>query len=727
MPIADRYLLEMDLEGTVVAQKPAHDGFRFAWSSVVNMGTGSTQAAAKWWVNPLDYTLQLKPLQMLPDWKTSGTAANIRLALAAFTSSGEITDWEAFSYRCAGDTFFLNLNNNHDTLTSNRTYKPNQAFFITFRNQSAPADEFEMIRIGFGGYTLSLYSEGWFNLSEGSGAHALGAGVGKRGYFVKTPHDCSREMVQLLIQPYKARKILIWSPSHGGGCIWTDPRLPAKLTYPTDTCAPSNEITAAGPLTVSFPSATGIVQPMHAVYPWDSGGDSVEFTTPVVSLTDTPAAIGVANNTDLWEMARDGGMLIMGIMDESTTSLWTAGQNYSIRYQMYANKGTDDCRAESTPFIYGARILWPVGTGETRTGVPLDPSSYMTALSISHSPGANGLTGSMTLKDTDTLFGAGKLPYNRLIRLSFGADVAFLGFARNPKRVESTEPTHTMITFDLVGLMNGRSEEVMLPSRGPFDGMLVADVVKYLFELMGATETTDYVLPELGDLRMPDSGHPGSFVCVPEGGDTVGVWLRRIETLTGYQFMEKSVAGAWVYVMYYPSDTEASAKTLYQSRDGVTPAEHEIVRGWLEDGVAGEATCIGLDYCTDEGKHVLLEVCDDLAEDPAPSGDRPENWWGERKQILLRDNHARNDAVADLIMSGLIDRPGVMDAIVLATCQSHYDPALWPMGSVTVVDKEAVSTVWKILQMNWSITRDATTPERVYWRPCTYILERKAV
>jgi len=451
-------------------------------------------------------------------------------------------------------------------------------------------------------------------------------------------------------------------------------------------------------------------------------------------LEDDPTTIGVANNTDLWEMARDGGSLSMDIWDDTTDSQWTAGNGYRAHYGMRANAGPEGGRANSTPFIYGARIQWPVGTPETRTGVPLDLSAYMTDLSISHAPGANTLTGRMTLKDTDTLFGADALPNNRLMRLSFGTDVAFLGFARSPKRQEYpippggyTSSPHTSITWDLVGILNGRSESTMLPARGPFDGMLVADVAVYLFELMGATETTDYVLPELGDLRMPDSGHPGSFVCVPEAGDTVGVWLRKIELFTGYQFMEKSVAGSWVYVMYHPSDTAASAKTLYKSRDGVTPTEDQIIRGWNEEGVGAEATLLALDYCNDRGQHCLLEVYDDVAEDPTPSGDRQENWWGERKQVLLRDNHARNDAVADLIMGGFIDRPGVMDAIRLATCQGHYDPILWPMGTVSVVDKAAVSVDWKILQMNWSVVRDSTTPARVCWRPCTYALERKAV
>lgn len=686
MAIGDQFQVLFDvgqtgLSSNSVTTPEQHDGFGFSWC-VPNVDLNTD-----YWVTPLYPILQLRPLQLKREWSMTATGDYARLRKTDFNITA--ANWDEIEYLCGGDYFLLSKNTNEPVVTL-RGYSANQAFVISFRAFGMRGDSYEAITIGFGQYTLHVYSDAQAML-QGSG---LPVG-GKRGRFAKTSQNISGELVTIVIQPMAGNKILFWSPTHDGGFILTNTAMDESLL--------DNMITTGGPLSVQFPESQGMVQAMHAVYP-----DSAEFVTPVRTLPYAPPAdIEVEIDADpmprVWYTGNGTTVNTKFYKADADEEIAWDGDTDAYRVQFTLTGSNDafnsDARPNWTPFVTGFWCYFP-GTIEAKENDPHDGTDDITTLSLSYSYGREGVTGSLTLRNGGE-WGADDLPVSRMVEVLIGSPV-FVGFAARPVVVEASAASCRMLSYELLSVLKRRAETVQLPTLGAFDGQRVEDVVRYLFTLCGADET-NIVIPDLGNMRFETSGHAGTFLYKPIAGDTVGKWFDRIEQKLGYTFDERTEDGVWKVRMFHPDDPTDVVKTFQLDTPGDNAAW-----SFREECSEPECNILAFYWCDKDNKPCEMVITDEESLSPTGTGLR------EPRRVLIKEGYTRDAEFMRRQALALMARPGVMDAIRTATWQGQYHPDLFPNDTVTVTGKGD----YRLLNISVEFVCDTTN---AYYRPATYV------
>lgn len=702
------------------------------------------------WVDPITFSLSLRPYQLDPTWNTIATGNYARLAKSAFTFA-DSTKWTQADRDCASDYWLHGEDCSNDWGLTASTWDKNRGWFIAWFANNTGSDVFEEIQFGWNssasgasGPSARVWSNGqvevWKDgiyLGSGSisGKETQSSIPGQTG-----GNDALTTMVLLAI-PMRKREILFYSPTTGAGFAWVfediaedddDPTItPASkfwflkpsgsatiqvcpLTYPTSGYACSTACTFA------YPPETGREEGTPTVY-YDVPGYGTQTVSASIVKTDGSTAF-TPNDSDQAALAK--------------VSIASTGN--------------------STPFVYGALVgygpVFSYTDDSEETEIPLsaeDGEPVVAALSLSVTERAGDTRFHLSIRNWRASSIAG-LDYqsNRPVLIKVGDQILMDGRADAPSETCYANEELDTLDFEIrdcwVMLENYRFQDPV-----PLDGVTLKAALEFILVTAGVDpdlidiEDPGYTLPKIS------SKCAGDWNILIETGDTASDWIDRLfESYAGNWFYDiVPAASGPMFVARSPEGmdqtpilelyrTRAEANAWFESL-GYTPEEANLygasalVQSWKAHPIAPEANEVrvtGQDPRT--GLPLQAYRRDHSAIDPTlPPSSRPANWRGELLRYGLGEPALTTQDGVNKCVELLYPRLTAVRYMAEWDGQMIFQPdgaPIWKGGTVTVSDEgDYRITAFSVDFLKETID-DSSEGGKVLHRPARYMAEQIA-
>jgi hypothetical protein len=672
-------------------------------------------------------TILLTPVQFNANWLTTGTGAYARYGKPDYLLTTP-DSWREHDLKFSGDTYLHALNTNEVVYTG-ATFDKNRGVFLSWFAYNAGNDGFLQMQCGWdeGGaaeVSLNFYAGGQVEVYRNG---AL-AGTGNLTTLQNYPQEAvggqqqANQTIDVLLIPCRRRELLILSNQGGGFNV----RFEDIDEYDDDPT-----ITGPGRFWWQVPEGQATVQFAPARY---------ATSGYALSAVNTWRFAPLSGQTHTEEAYYDepgygsGGLTATLVETDGSTTFVPDDSNDQSRIRVDL---TGD--GESTLFLYGASSVFAAQVGNT-VDDPTTIDAYLTGCEwdVPDDPENVSLTLTVTDPNGVEALGATELrtQANRNVRASIGAVAILTGRVARPEWRDSANSEAAEIILacrDYAEVF----ERYRINDPTPFDGLTVTEAIETLCGLPGFADaafdvdTIDYILPSIG------SNSKGEWALLPEVGDTVGEWIRRLwETYArNCLYGWKPTASGPVFGFYVEADMSTVADvTLYG-----TQAESVSVGGypagtwgaWYRQydeqplpAEANEVRVIGRDPRTK--LPIFSTYIDYAAQDPTTAvASRPVNWWGEPLKYAWIDESITTQEDANYCL-GVI-QPRLTSVRTMAEWEADFllkndGAAIWRGDVVTLYGRGRfrVRALSGRTEVEGAETLDE--PERV-WRPTRYIGE----
>lgn len=602
----------------------------------------------EWWlakslnvyVEPKTYTAMLAPYCFTNGWSTSGyeTANYYRFHKTDYSftyAEGASGSYEEHNIRHPYDTYLLQIGDGAIVKT-NTSYPVNRPFYLSVFVNNVGNDNYEVLNCGWGGndgaggkdLSLRFWSNGTLEVWRGS------ARLGNTNYVTRkkehqtenndgtpgAPQDqVSQETIDFLLVPFRRDELLI--VSNKGAATFPFPEFDVDPNNPSPTIAASGQFWWYLPeggqcscAAVKFAETGDLVS-----HPYTFRSPSVSGQT--FSVSDYHSHPGYGTQT-----------VLSYLYNASGTAAFTAGVD---QIGTIATFLTGD--GDSTPFVYGAKAVFPSITASTPgTGTNIQPITM--SLNMSDSPADTKLTFTFAASDVDP----NKLNTvgNRGVAVYLNDYEIFRGRSGMPKKVKGRGLAPDIITYECQDYW-GVLDKYLMTNPTPFDGLSIYDAWTELVTMPGSCltdiEAIDFPIPDIS------KASDGKWASLPDVGDTISTWILKLKdafagnwsvgwkpATSGPTFMAKSwatlSASAAVVTLYDGVDSAIAGGVassamndlwFYNSYDEqrLAPESNEVWVMWRHPKTSAVNRVVDWDP-------------NSLSPTIAVSG-RTDNWWGE--------------------------------------------------------------------------------------------------
>jgi len=582
--------------------------------------------------DPIEGTVFLRPVQLTPEWSVTAGEDYARFRQAN-TSVADDPNWEEINYRFSGDVFLAGkdpLQTKDDVITFFGTpgqgLAQNRGLFLEFFAFGRRAQNYELVRLVFGGYTFALWSNGYMEWSDDTTLLAW-------GYIQKDHRIDTGIMQRLLIMPLRRNQVLFWL-ERGGALLWTHPTL--------DYARTDNVITAASQPTIQFPGGKGFFQLSFLTFksPGSIRGPVTMFPyvpTPAATMesvieSDVPSGCGFVQS---WLTATD---------PENPDPLTDAGftpDGEADNAYYYITMSSSPPR-QYTPTLYRIELVIGHELRDPYTSVnDLTPLVTEAKLSV----GEEGETSlSMTVKEPDTVEGLDQIT-NVHVRLLDATDEFFYGMTGAPEFEDAPRDPNTTLLRVEVRDMWKRLMNFRLSSDEFYDGQLHQKVIEKIALKAGFSADDLDIDPDT--IYLPYSYRDDDPKFRPRDGMPADEFMRYVKDNFSQWELEcrpsKHFGGvdsaSYRYVLAYkdPYLRVPTVKALFdptESGTGLPSSATELRRTYVPPE-ANEVWVIGFEST---GRPLAAYYVDYDSQDAtlAPA-DRPTNWTGERWLVVYID------------------------------------------------------------------------------------------
>ncbi len=571
-------------------------------------------------------TVFLRPVQLTPEWSTTGTGDYVRFQKAGMTcSDAGFTHWEQFTSRFATDYFVVGkdpTDTTTETITVDTELEANRGMFIEFFIYGRPGQDYPVLELGVGGYTFKLWTNSYFELWE--------SGVKVAWDYLNPDHRIDTGKLQrLMVLPLRRDMILFWA-GESGSYTYQDPAL--------DYANKNNVILPAQKPTIKFPSSKACFGVSYLTF-----ATSGTIRGPVCLLPYTPSA-AASYSTDWENDLPDGCVLGLSYRyatdpdapDPATDVPFVCNGSHDNAYYYITIESTTK---KYSPTVYRvAMIVTEEMRAPYQSTQDITPNMVRGTLRVDE-PG--GVELELELKNSDDITGIDNIS-NVQIEVREGNNQWFAGFTQSPQYIDGPDNTQRLRLKAMDWWK--RCMNTRLTSEQAYDGQLHHEAITTLAGKCGFTAFADI---DSDTVRLPYCNRDDYFAFLPDNGTPTDQFMKRIRDEFSQfdmdtkpsQYWSGGVQSDYRYVFAYKNPSTAYA-TLKATFDPTPTAS----------GTSGAATSLNREYIPPEGNEVWVIGFDD-EENPivsyyvdydsqdstlAPAA-RPTNWVGERWPIIFID------------------------------------------------------------------------------------------
>lgn len=571
-------------------------------------------------------TVFLRPVQLTPEWSTTGTGDYARFQKAGMScSDAGFTHWEQFTSRFSTDYFVSGkdpANTVTETITVETTLEANRGMFIEFFIYGRPGQDYPVLELGVGGYTFKLWTNSYFELWKSA--------VKVAWDYLNPDHRIDTGKLQrLMVLPLRRDMILFWA-GESGSYTYQDPAL--------DYANRDNVILPAQKPTIKFPSSKACFGVSYLTF-----ATSGTIRGPVCLLPYKPSA--AASYSTSWEYDLPDGCVLglsyryatdVDAPDPSTDVPFVCNGVHDNAYYYITIVSTTK---KYSPTVYRVAMIV---TEEMRTPYQstqdITPNMVRGSMRVDE-PG--GVELELELKNSDDIEGIDNIS-NVQIEVREGDNQWFAGFTQAPQYIDGPDGTQRL----RVKAMDWwkRCMNTRLTSEQAYDGMLHHEAIKILAGKCGFTAFTDI---DSDTVRLPYCNRDDYFAFLPDNGTPTDQFMKRIRDEFSQfdmdtkpsKYWSGSVQSDYRYVFAYknPSSAYPTLKATFDptpSASGTAPAATSISREYIPPE-GNEVWVIGFD--DEENPIVSYYVDYDSQDSTIAPGSRPTNWVGERWPIIFID------------------------------------------------------------------------------------------
>lgn len=633
-------------------------------------------------------TGMLRPVQLLPEWLDASTAF-ARLTTAQ-TNQATSAYWRDDAGLFTGDTYLLSLNppeeSSHRQIETLQTFPRNAGFYLSWFMFGQGTDRYSAMECRWTAsveptrpqVSLRFWSDGRVEVWRGippfeemvAEGHCVDRevsypqAVGKEVFTRSAKgRQLAGQFVQVLMIPCRHRELLILSNQGGGFNVRFDDIAPD---------APSPIITPRGRFRVYVPKGQVKVQIAPVLYPqrahlltdvleWrvpPAEGATIERTTyydlPGFGFGNIPDVTIVDAEPPFATFIPDGersrcrlrvNLAAWNVLDLQPDWYWHSPSIYGASARIGSEVAdTFDSTTELQPYL--------MAEPDVRLSVPDDPGGVRLSFELNQP---------QTFADIEPAGDISRIG-NRTVKVQTDETPPILWFGgrtENPKLTVMPDDRVSRVAFECRDYWY-LLERQLIADPLPLDGLELSDAVKTLVKLAGFVDA-DFILEDSG-FYLPTVGQEssGEWALLPESGDTVADWVRRlwetyaqtwvygfVPTTEGVKFRFVSKEGLGndpVATLYHSLQQSSEPSEWYRSCE-ITTLQPE----------ANHIYVVGFDARSK--KPFRVEWRDDASADPTlPPEDRPDNWLGEVKSYGWVDPSITTEEAANYALAVLVER-----------------------------------------------------------------------
>lgn len=697
-------------------------------------GWDLANSSADVYVDPVTYTLMLRPSSLRSAFYTSNAGDYAKLALSDFSGLTS-TSWEENDKTGVGGSRFLRAQGVFETGTTISTWPANTAFCVSWFPHSE-GSEFEALRFGWSdssaytsGVALRVWSTGRVQVYKDGllvGEYSVGGGTSDR----KDPN----RWTSLTCIPCRKRELLVLSDTgEGFSHLFAD--LDEQLDEPVVLPATKFWFLVPAPAVadiqihrVRFPTsgAAYSVAGAFAQPPEASQGDPVFRVYGHRSSSVTPSLVTPTL----------GAFVANGSDAEARVNVALSGS------------GT------TTPSVYGVLAQYEGELWET-PGPGYDVTGWVTSLNVSvgESPDSTEcevVLGRIDELESETGLGRVRTMHGRPVRILLGGVTVFDGQVEDIQAELGLEPELDLVRFRVRDPW-GPLDRLLYRDPIPLDGVPLLNAVRTLATAAGfPTASFDMEDPSFD---IPEDGSPtsGEWASLVEVGDRPGDWARRlfegyagdwffrfVPTAEGVKFVAlppESLPSSPA-VTLWPTIEDAIGELVTEGFDAETAriqGHARVYQTYREAVVPCEATEVrvtGIEPRTGQPAYQSYQV-DEVAEDATlDQGARPDNWRGEKLVYGIADPLFTSQAAVDRALEFLFARLSARRVLAEWTGAFVVKPdgaPLWPGDLVRLEGGDAphLPGTFRVTSFSASFIKEpdplsADGLAAWAWRPATY-------
>ncbi|MBX3095655.1 MAG: hypothetical protein KF812_02215 [Fimbriimonadaceae bacterium] len=651
------------------------------------------------WIDPITYTLMLRPRPLFDDWYRQDTGEYAKLGLADFDLG---TEWEERRDQSGKGPWLARASGPPTGLPAGGittdTYTRNRGFWVAWFGYGA-GEQRILLRCGWNdtadpgdGVALVFWSDGTAEILRDGSTQGYGRISGNRSGDIR-----SGQVYQLILLPMRGRELLVWSQFGNGfrhvfdGLDESDPT-----------------IIPAGKFWFDVPSGAAQVQIAPLRFPSEGYAHTVRTSWAEPPETDEESE---ATHLIAWPGFGTGEQ-------EVTTSLvdWSEAPFVPDGVLSETRVRTDFSTTDPgyTPFLVGVQVTYaPQFENTADDEYSLTDLVTEAVLSVPEDPA--GVAFDFTLHDPEGNFDERSwTSANRPFRATLGELTVFEGVVGGVSGIDAASEKARFGQWEVFDPFRVLAE-TRFRDLTPWDGRLLSDVIGEIAALSGVEAQTisesDFALPATE-----------AWAVAAEVGDSAAEWLERLMD---------TFAPDWIYgfrpgaegVEFFATKPEdlptEPAITLKRTR---TAPEDGVVRQWREEWLepeANEVRVTGWDAAIRRPVEAVLRDADSANPATLPA-ERPENWLGATRRFGLVDPAITNQATADAVCAGLFAQKSRARRLA----EFHTDALLagdgrllWRGDAVQIEGKG----VYRIRSFGCRFVREEET---LQWREAVYVAEQ---
>lgn len=638
----------------VQADRPL-DGWDPRWGSVDANGELLT------FVDPITKTLMLKPAPMLSAYRSTTSGIYTRLAKSDFTLANASKWANHTRYGISGDYWLHGVGLTNEGGVSTTSYAQNRGFYVSMLVYDAALDR-TRVEVGWNsspsgaaGVSLRLFSDGDIEIWK-DGIRRASGNVGAKD---SGSQAASGRDVGFYLIPCRKRELLVLS-TLGGGLSFPFEEIGEDAVDPAITAATNFWFYIPG----TNRTATLQISPLQ--YP----ATAYRAAIPTRFL-EAPGAGEVAEVDAYWSGPGTGSQSVDGsfVQEDDATALFVP--DGSLR----------DCRLRvdltgdgtTTPFVYGGKGGYPPISNLTNDSEEFDFTVYVLRCTLNVPESPSGVSMSIEARSPDEIDPDQASQFlrvgNRPIKASIGSTMILDGVAESaPRWSEGISDEVRRVEIEVRDRWK-LLENHRFSDETPLDGMTLKAAFEWVATSAGLDigeldiEDTGYVLPIIDG-----AGSRNDWIVKIRVGDTAASWIERLHNdfaATWFLGFVPTTSGI-VLRFRSPEDLgDVPVATIYETSDEAIAAGYDtpetykhVFRSYSERTLEPEANDV---WVATVDHRTMLPIsahkADYDSQDPtlAPSL-QPENWLGERRKYVWRDDALGTVEAAQAACELLFDR-----------------------------------------------------------------------
>lgn len=703
------------------------------------------KAAAGWdlaasssdvYVDPVTYTLMLRPSSLRETFYTSNAGEFSKLGVADFAGLTP-SSWEENDKTGVGGSRFLRAQGVHEAGVTTASFQANSAFCVAWFPHGE-GGEHEAVRFGWnstashlGGVGLRVFSTGKVLVYRDGvlvGEHNVGGGSSDR-------KDQNR-WCQLTCVPCRKRELLVLSDTGEGF---------SQLFQELDEQDEDPAVTPAGKFWFYVPPpAVADVQVHRVRFPASGVAYSVpgDFAEPPLAEQGPPVFRVYGHRPGLVSASLVGEGLAPFVADG-------AAKRARVRAALAGDTFT-------TPSVYGVLSQFEGLPWKTPGGGGIDVTDHVLALSLDVPESPDGVQAEIVLGRLDELEALGvpavRSQHGRPVKVMAG-DVVLLDGQVERLEVEhgldGDADTARFVVRDPFGPLS----RLVFRDPLPLDGVPLLNAWRS-FATAAGFPTSALEVEDPG-YAIPADGSPtsGEWAVLAEVGDSPAEWLQRLfETYAGdwfYRFVP--TAGGVVFraqppeslpsvpsVTLWPTHGDAAAQLESEGADPETAAlqansrAYRSLRATVVPSEATEVRVTGVEPRTGQPAYQAYFVDEEAEDATLGPEERPPNWRGEKLVYGLADTLLTSQAAVDRAAGHLAAKLTAHRVLLEFECDLVFKPdgsPLWP-GDLVRIEGDAgphVPCEARVVSFSAASLKDPVAgddPIALWaWRPATYTVE----